>query len=93
MSRYPKLKIRIPLEYGDVLDLDRSHISRVNSGERRLTMLQCCQLLALAEEDPRLAGLNILQLRPEIKPALPYICKLCPRDEKKQAKQRKRRAK
>lgn len=59
------LPIPIPLEYADVLGLDRTHLTHVNRGRRQLSAGSALKLLELAEKDSRLRGLTIFMLRPE----------------------------
>jgi hypothetical protein len=63
----PKLKplpIRIPLDYAEIIGVDRSHISHVNAGRRPLNREHCYTILEASLTDPRLEGLHILHFRP-----------------------------
>jgi hypothetical protein len=68
------LPIPIPLDYADVLDMDPSNISHCNAGRRRFDIQRSIKLMDASLIDARLAGLCFVHLRPELKPALPYLC-------------------
>ena len=46
--------------------VDVSKIYHVNAGRKRFRIYEACKLLDLAQNDPRLTGLNIIHLRPEL---------------------------
>jgi hypothetical protein len=75
-----------------LLGCDASHIVHVNKGRRRFGDEKCHLLMEAAETDTRLAGLSVLHLRPELAQWGPYFCRLCPRDRKRQAKKKAKRA-
>lgn len=60
------LPIQIPSDYADVLGVDVSHIYHCNAGRRQFTTSQSERLIEASEIDPRLAGLDFLQLHPEL---------------------------
>jgi len=91
MNRYNPLPVPIPSEYATQLGIDATIIYHVNAGRKRLGMANSLRLLELGKDDPRLKGLTLLHLRQELTPALPYLCKMCPRDRKKNTKKRSRR--
>jgi hypothetical protein len=91
MNRYNPLPVPIPSEFARILGVDSSIIYHVNAGRKRLGLVHCLRLLELAAYDSRLEGLTLLHLRQELAPALPYLCKMCPRDRKKNTKKRSRR--
>ena len=68
------LPIPIPYDLADALEIDPSNICHINAGRRRLTMDKCIILMELSLGDKRLTGLCFIHLRPELKPALPYLC-------------------
>ena len=92
-AKYKPLPVPIPTDYTAALGLkEPSFIHHVNAGRRRFRDDQVFALLEAAKTDSRLAGLSVLDLRQEIAPFLDHICKLCPREQKKTAKKRNRRA-
>lgn len=78
----PKPRWQIPSDYAPKLGVDPSFIYHINAGRRTLRghrgLSIGCKILDLAEDDPRLQGLTIFDLWPELKLAVPHICKLCP---------------
>jgi hypothetical protein len=68
------LPIPIPYDLADVLETDPTNICHINAGRRRLPIAKCIRLMEIAGEDSRLKGLCFIHLRPELKPALPYLC-------------------
>lgn len=68
------LPIPIPLDYADLLDMDPSNISHCNAGRRRFNIPRTIKLMEASLTDGRLTGLCFVHLRPELKPALPYLC-------------------
>ena len=91
-TRYRPLPIPIPTNYAILLGCDASHIVHVNKGRRSLGDDKVHKILEAAETDPRLKGLTVLHLRQELAQWGPYFCKPCPRDRKRQAKKKTRRA-
>lgn len=93
----PPLLIKIPLDYADALGCDSTHLIHVNAGRRQLSMDLSIKLMDLALADEQTTGLTLLHLRPELKRALPHLCKLCPKNYKprtvKRAKKKESRAK
>lgn len=74
MNALPKpLLVKIPLDYADFLGIDPTHLVHVNAGRRQLGMLLCIKLMEVAHDDPRLTGLSILHLRPELKAVKPFL--------------------
>lgn len=59
------LPIPIPLDYAEVLGVDRTHLTHVNRGRRQLSAVTALKLIEYADSDPRLQGLTIFMLRPE----------------------------
>jgi len=77
MSEYGFMKplpIPIPYDLADVLETDPTNICHINAGRRHLSIAKCIRLMEIAGEDSRLTGLDFIHLRPELKPALPYLC-------------------
>jgi hypothetical protein len=78
MTEYSPMKpipVPIPLDLAEALEIHPSNLSHVNAGRRRLPIDKCIRLLEIAETDPRLTGLCFIHLRPELKPAVPWLCK------------------
>ena len=79
------LPIPIPLDYDVALGVDRTHLCHVNAGDRQLGEDKCVIVLTLALDDPRLKGLTLLHLRPEMEKFIPFLpgprapvrCKRC----------------
>jgi len=71
MSRLP---VPIPLDYADPLDVDSSFLCHVNAGRKRLSLIKSCRLMELVQGDPRVSGLTLLHLRPELKQARKWLC-------------------
>lgn len=69
-----RLPVRIPLDYAVALGVDKTHLCHVNAGDRQLAEDKCVVLLTLALDDPRLEGLELLHLRPEMEKFIPFIC-------------------
>ena len=69
------IPVPIPLDYADLLEMDPSNISHCNAGRRRFDILRSIMLMEASLTDPRLTGLCFVHLRPELKPALPWLCK------------------
>ena len=82
----------IPSDYADRIGVDVSKIYHVNAGRKRFTAAEASKLLDLAFDDPRLAGLTILHLRPDLKPTGPHFCRICPHQPKNRKKAAKRKA-
>ena len=72
----PPLPVKIPQDYAEVLGVHPTEISHVNAGRRTLSWPRCLILLEHARSDPRLAGLDILELRPEIEDRSPFLVDL-----------------
>ena len=64
MSKQKPLPIKIPLDYAEVLGVDRTHLSHVNAGRRRLNRDHCYVVLEASLSDERLTGLHFLHLWP-----------------------------
>lgn len=69
------IPIQIPLDLAGALDIHPSNLSHVNAGRRYLPIGKCIMVMKIAETDDRLTGLCFCHLRPELKPALPWLCK------------------
>ena len=67
------LPIQIPSDYADVLGVDVSHIYHCNAGRRRFTIPQSNKLMEASLTDTRLAGLDFLHLRPELKDSKQWL--------------------
>lgn len=83
----------IPSDYADRIGVDISKIYHVNAGRKRFTVAEASKLLDLAFGDPRLAGLTILHLRPDLKPAAAHFCRICPNNPKNRKKAAKKNRK
>jgi len=70
------IPVQIPLDLAEALEVHPSNLSHCNAGRRRLPIVKCIQLMEIALDDPRLTGLCFIHLRPELKPALPWLCKV-----------------
>ena len=68
------LPVPIPFDLAEALEVHPSNISHVNAGRRKLPFNKCIWLMDIAQSDNRLTGLCFIHLRPELKPALPYLC-------------------
>jgi hypothetical protein len=92
---YTPPSIPIPSEYADSLGCDASHIYHINAGHRRFSIPMACQLLDVATGDERLAGLTILDLRPELICAVPhlYAASGTKKDKKSRARRKSKRNK
>lgn len=78
MPDYDPMKpipVPIPLDLAEALEIHPSNLSHVNAGRRFLPIVKCIQLMEIAAGDERLTGLCFIHLRPELKPALPWLCK------------------
>ena len=73
------LPIKIPSDYAELLGTNPSNICHANAGRRRFSITQAIKLMEASLTDDRLAGLSFVDLRPELKPAVPWICKKTPR--------------
>jgi hypothetical protein len=72
----PKLTpfpVPIPLDYAEVLDVDRSHISHANAGRRPLGEKHWRPLLQASLTDPRLEGLHILHFKANLDWMKPWL--------------------
>lgn len=67
------LPIKIPSDYAAVLGVKKSHIYHANAGQRRFTILQSNRLMEASLTDPRLAGLDFLQLHPELEGSVRWL--------------------
>ncbi len=75
------LPVRIPLEYAKALQYERSNLTHINAGRRKLTpRWRVLKVMELALHDERLRGLSVFDLCPDLKDYLPYICMACPRE-------------
>ena len=73
------LPVPIPYDLAEELEVQPSNLCHINAGRRRLPIDKCIRLMEIALKDDRLAGLSFVDLRPELKPAVPWICKKTPR--------------
>ena len=73
------LPVPIPYDLAEELGVQPSNLCHINHGRRRLPIAKCIRLMQIALEDDRLAGLSFVDLRPELKPAVPWICQKTPR--------------
>jgi DNA-binding transcriptional regulator YdaS (Cro superfamily) len=69
------IPVPIPLDLAEALGVHPSNLSHTNAGRRRLPIDKCIHLMKIAETDERLTGLCFVHLRPELKRALPWLCK------------------
>lgn len=76
------LPIPIPKDLAEVLKVHPSNLSHVNAGRRTLAVAKAIQLMKISLTDERLTGLAYYHLRPEQKPAHPYVCLGCPYKKK-----------
>lgn len=67
------LPVKIPQDYAEILGVHPTEVSHVNAGRRQLSWPRCVLLLEHARSDPRLAGLTILDLRPEVEDLFPFL--------------------
>lgn len=86
LSKYQPPPMTIPSDYAETAGCDRTTIYHINAGRKRFRIDQACKVLDRAQGDPRLTGLNIIHLRPELTQAFPHLCKLCPKKQKKETK-------
>lgn len=75
IGRMKPLPIPIPYDLADDIGILPSNLCHINAGRRRLTIEKCIRLMEIAQEDDRLLGLSFIHLRPELKPAVPWICR------------------
>ena len=64
--------LKIPMRYASVLGVSKSFLVRVNQGKRRLSLSMAPILLKAAEAQGE--SFDLLGLRPDLIPLLPYIC-------------------
>ena len=84
--KYQPPPLTIPSDYAEIAGCDRTTIYHINAGRKRFRPDQACKVLDRAYNDPRLAGINILHLRPDMACAQPHFCRICPKNQKKIAK-------
>ena len=68
------LKFKIPGDYAAKLGIHFTSLSKINAGERQIALDKACLLMKLAKSDPRLKGMTIYDLRPELLIARPHLC-------------------
>jgi len=68
-----KASIKIPLKFAPLLEVSKSHLVRVNQGERNLSIEKAVKAVDLF----KIAGMDIhiLQILPELKILIPYLCR------------------
>ncbi len=63
---------KIPMKYAAYLRVSKSFLVRVNQGKRRLGLRLAAALMKAAEAQGE--NFDLLGLRPDLKPLLPYLC-------------------
>lgn len=72
--RRAPLPVVIPLDLADVLGVHFTFISKINNGHIPVPLDFAIRVLWLALNDERLAGLTLLDMKPELGVAIPYLC-------------------
>jgi len=85
---YKPPPMTIPSDYAETAGCDRSKIYHVNAGRKRFTVDEACRILDRAYNDPRLVGLNIIHLRPELACSYPHLRKIFLKKQKKAEKRK-----
>lgn len=73
VTRKP-LPVPIPSDLAEALQVDASFISKVNNAKTPVPLDFAIDVMKLAVTDERLTGLSLLDMKPELKPAMPFLC-------------------
>lgn len=82
MKSTPKpLPYPLPPHFAELLEIDPTHLYRINNGERHPSVPLACKIMNLARKYPGLAGLSFYHLRPELEEARSLLCEEGPHAE------------
>lgn len=68
-----KAPIKIPLKFAPLLEVSKSHLVRVNQGERNLSIEKALKVVDLFKAEGK--DINLLQILQELKILIPYLCR------------------
>jgi hypothetical protein len=67
------LPLPLPLDIAGILGVDRSFIRHINTGRKPIPLLMAVKIMELRGLDGRLSSIKFLDLKPELRVAVPYL--------------------
>jgi hypothetical protein len=65
------------MDYADKLKVSPSYLSHVNVGRKQMSQKKAIALVKMSRGDPRLKGLKLVHLRPDLEEARSQLCIDC----------------
>jgi hypothetical protein len=70
-------RVKIPVRFAKILEINKSHLVRVNQGKRNLSLEKAVQVVDLFREEGR--EVHLFDILPWLKNLEPYFCRGCER--------------